>query len=426
MQYLLAVVEWGGFTRAAERLHLAQPGVNAQIRQPERELGRPLLDRSGRTVTTTAVGEAVLPHARAALAAVEGMRQTVDEFTGLVRGQVTIGLVSGAAAEEFDVAAVLAGFHEEHPGVETVLREDTSARMRTALRRGELDLALAGVTEADPPPGADLRIVVDVPLVAAVPVGDPLLVPADRSTLPLAAFTGRPLISLPRGTGSRGTLDNACRRAALRPHNAFEAAAPALLARLAAAGLGVAVLPDVPAEAAAAPGLRTLRLVPPDLRTGRPRLAVGRSHHPGGERPARAYAGGVPAGRGLSQVGGPPAAAAGTGHPARCGPLPDRPRTARCLPAYGARRRRHGTTGPARDRGGGGRRGRGRRAGTAAPASPAVPVPAPPSSAGAAAAVRDGRAGGGPPRMARYPVVRGARQKPGFMAGARVPGEMEH
>lgn len=61
LQYFLAVVEEANFTRAAARLHLAQPGVSAQIRQLERELGQPLLDRSGRTVTTTAVGEAVLP-----------------------------------------------------------------------------------------------------------------------------------------------------------------------------------------------------------------------------------------------------------------------------------------------------------------------------------------------------------------------------
>lgn len=58
------------FTRAAARLHLAQPGVSAQIRQLERELGQPLLDRSGRSVTPAEAGEAVLPYARAALAAV--------------------------------------------------------------------------------------------------------------------------------------------------------------------------------------------------------------------------------------------------------------------------------------------------------------------------------------------------------------------
>src|SRR4051794_28697342 len=107
LRYFVTVAEEANFTRAAARLHLAQPGVSAQVRQLEKELGHPLLDRSGRSVTLTEVGEAVLPYARAALSAVEGVRQTADEFTGLLRGQVTLGLVSGAAAaaHEFGLAA---------------------------------------------------------------------------------------------------------------------------------------------------------------------------------------------------------------------------------------------------------------------------------------------------------------------------------
>ncbi|MGK4579021.1 LysR family transcriptional regulator [Kitasatospora sp. HPMI-4] len=272
LQYFLTVVEEANFTRAAARLHLAQPGVSAQIRQLERELGLPLLDRSGRTVTTTAVGEAVLPFARAALAAVDGLRQTVDEFAGLVRGQVTIGLVSGAATDEFDVAALLADFHDDHPQVETALTEDTSERMLAALRRGELDLAVVGLTDEDPPPGVSLQVVIDTPLVAAMAPDDPLLTPVGRTGIPLAELAGRPLISLPRGTGLRGVLERACAQAGLRPRIAFEGASPTLLARLAARGLGVAVLPEVPPEAAAALGLRTLPVTAPRLR-GRIALA---------------------------------------------------------------------------------------------------------------------------------------------------------
>ncbi|MEW2265757.1 LysR family transcriptional regulator [Streptomyces sp. NPDC047853] len=272
LQYFLTVVEEANFTRAAARLHVAQPGVSAQIRQMERELGQPLLDRSGRRVTTTEVGEAVLPYARAALAAIEGMRQTVDEFTGLVRGHVTIGVVSGAVTDEYDLAALLADFHDEHPQVEISLTEDTSARMLTALRGGELDLAIVGVTGDDPPPGTSLQVVIDTPLVAAMTSKDPLLLPVGRTALPLAALADRPLISLPRGTGIRGALERACRQAGFQPRIAFEAAAPNLLTRFAARGLGVAVLPEIPSEAAAALGLRTLPLTSPRLR-GRIALA---------------------------------------------------------------------------------------------------------------------------------------------------------
>ncbi|MEU1850667.1 LysR family transcriptional regulator [Streptomyces sp. NPDC019990] len=270
--YFVTVVEEANFTRAAARLHVAQPGVSAQIRQLERDLGQPLLDRSGRRVTTTEAGEAVLPYARAALAAVEGMRQTVDEFTGLVRGHVRIGVVSGAATDEYDLPALLADFHDEYPQVEISLTEDTSVRMLTALRRGELDLALVGVTDEDPPPGTSLQVVIDTPLVAAMTPEDPLLLPAGRTTLPLAALADRPLISLPRGTGMRGVLERACRQAGFRPRIAFEVAAPGLLTRFAARGLGVAVLPEIPPDDATALGLRTLPLTSPHLR-GRIALA---------------------------------------------------------------------------------------------------------------------------------------------------------
>ncbi|MFD7065818.1 LysR family transcriptional regulator [Streptomyces sp. NPDC059913] len=273
LRYFVTVAEEANFTRAAARLHLAQPGVSAQVRQLERELGHPLFDRSGRSVTLTEVGEAVLPYARAALGAVEAVRQTADEFTGLLRGRVTLGLVSGAAgAAEFGLAAVLAGFHEDHPRVEITLTEDTSEHMLAALGRGELDIAVVGLADEEPPPGISVQLLVDEPLVAGVAPDDPALVPPDRTTIPLAELRDRPLISLPRGTGLRGVLDRACAQAAFRPRIAFEAAAPPFLAQLAARGLGVAVIPALSADAAAALGLRTLEITEPRLR-GRVALA---------------------------------------------------------------------------------------------------------------------------------------------------------
>ncbi|MFB7190136.1 LysR family transcriptional regulator [Streptomyces sp. NPDC056230] len=274
LRYFVTVVEEAGFTRAAVRLHLAQPGVSAQIRQLERELGQPLLDRSARSVTPTEVGEAVLPYARAALTAVEAIQQTVDEFTGLLRGHVHVGLVSGggAAAHEFDLASVLAGFHDDHPQVEIVLTEDTSQRMLAALNRGHLDIAVIGLTDEEPLPGISLQVVVDEPLVAAVPPDDPAIMHEERTSIPLGELRDRPLISLPRGTGVRGVLDRACAQAGFQPRIAFEAAAPLFLAELAARGLGVAVVPALRCDAASAFGLRTLEITEPRLR-GRIALA---------------------------------------------------------------------------------------------------------------------------------------------------------
>lgn len=256
LAYFVTVVEEGGFTRAAARLHLAQPGISAQIRRLERELGEELLDRTGRTVRPTDAGAAILPYARAALTAVDGVRQAVDELTGLVRGQVAIGTVTSHA---LDLPGLLAGFHADHPGVEITLTEDTSDRLVDALRAGRLDAAVIAYG-ATPPPGLGVRVLTEEPVVAAVAPHDDL---ARHTTIALTALRDRVLISLPPGTGIRTLLDDACATAGFTPRTAFEAGTPAVLADLAARGLGVAILPASVAEPH--PGLHSLTLTDPTL-----------------------------------------------------------------------------------------------------------------------------------------------------------------
>src|ERR1700754_345047 len=123
LEYLVAVAEEANFTRAAERIHVAQPAVSAQIGRLERELGQQLFDRSRRSVRLTAAGEAVLPYARAALAAVHDMHVAVEELTELVRGTVTIGTVT---SHNVDMPRLLAEFHTDHPNVEITLSTDSS------------------------------------------------------------------------------------------------------------------------------------------------------------------------------------------------------------------------------------------------------------------------------------------------------------
>ncbi|MFD6393505.1 LysR family transcriptional regulator [Nocardia sp. NPDC055029] len=279
LRYFVTVVDEGGFTRAAERLHLTQPGLSAQIRQLERELGQRLLDRGARTVTPTEVGTAVLEHARAALAAADRIGETVEEFTGLLRGHVRLGVISGAATEEFDVAGVLADFHHDHPRVGISLTEDTAERMLAALERGELDIALVGLTGAAPNPGIGLEVILETPLVAAVALGAPD--PAESAgTITLAALADRRLICLPTGTGLRGVFERSCAAAGFTPHIAFEAAAPPLLLRLAARGLGTAIVPALTPAEATAFGVRALAIVEPRIHG---RLAIAwRTDRPGG------------------------------------------------------------------------------------------------------------------------------------------------
>ena len=258
--YFVAVAEEASFTRAASRVHVAQPGVSAQVRRLESELGQQLLDRSGRSVRLTEVGSAVLPFARAALDAVANARLAVDDLAGLVRGQVTVGMVSGCALPV--LAELLAGFHDRHPGVAIALVEDNSDRLVERLRDGRLDLALIGWAEQTPA-DIDSVVLVDEELVAVVAPGHPLAdAGAGAGAITIRQLRDLPLVSLPRGTGVRAALDAACAAAGFTPRIVFEASALPMVVELAGRGLGLAV---VPASIPNGPGI--LRITDPQLRS---------------------------------------------------------------------------------------------------------------------------------------------------------------
>lgn len=186
----------------------------------------------------------------------------VDELTGLLSGQVNVGMLTSCSS--VDVPDLLADFHHAHPAVDIRLSEANSEDLLARLRTGQLDLALVGLATT-PTAGIRTHQVADEPLVTAVPHDDPL---AGRDTVTLAALCQRPLISLPPGTALRAALDQGCAEAGLVPHIVFEATAPTLLARLAARGLGVAILPRVFLD----DSLHTARILRPQLH-GRLELA---------------------------------------------------------------------------------------------------------------------------------------------------------
>jgi DNA-binding transcriptional LysR family regulator len=236
LEYFVAVAEEANFTRAAERVHISQSGVSAQIRQLEQDLGVTLIDRSGRTATLTTAGAAALEHARAVLASADAVRQAADQVTGLLRGRLVIGMVTACTvAALFDA---LASFHLAHPGVEITLIEDSSDELIERVRTGATDLALVGSAGA-PPDGLDALPIISERLVAAVPHGHPL---AKRQRAKLAEIGAYPIVSLPQGTGIRAVFDQACAAAGVRPNIALQASAPTAVADLATRGLGIAIL----------------------------------------------------------------------------------------------------------------------------------------------------------------------------------------
>jgi len=256
LSYFVAVAEEGQFTRAAARESVAQPAISAQIRRLERELGERLFHRDQRGVGLTAAGEALLPHARAALAAAARGRDTIASLRGVLHGRLRIG-VSGPGDRR--LAATLGEFHRAHPGIEITLGERHNEPLLEALAGGELDAAVIGLPDEPLPPQLRARVIAEDAVVLAVPREHPL---SRSRTIAIAALRGQPMITLTRGTGLRATLEGACRDAGFAPRIIAETSQLGHMVELVAAGLGVAVMPG---SALAGAELAVLRITRPRL-----------------------------------------------------------------------------------------------------------------------------------------------------------------
>ena len=237
LSYFVAVSEERQFTRAANRVSVAQPAVSAQIRRLEHELGAQLFHRDRRGVSLTPAGEALLPHARAALAAAERGRDTIASLRGLLHGRLRIG-VSGPVDRR--LAETLGEFHRAHPGVEIVLTNEHNEPLLGAVADGDIDAAVVGVGAQPLPRSVRVRVVAIEPLVLAVRRGDPL---GRRKTVALRDLREHPMITLTRGSGLRAVLENACRDAGFEPRITVETGELSSLVEVTAEGLGVAIVP---------------------------------------------------------------------------------------------------------------------------------------------------------------------------------------
>ena len=200
----VAVAEEGSFTRAADRLHVVQSAVSAGVRNLEKELGVMLFDRSTHSVKLTDAGRALLPEARATLAAAQAARDAVDEARGGLRGTVVLGTMQAQGMRAIDLTGVLATFRAEHPGVEVTIRHaGGSSEMAREVREGRLDLAFVSLA-GDGASGLELIPLTREPIMLAVAAEHPL---AKHADIELAAVRDETWVDLPPGWGIRMAVD---------------------------------------------------------------------------------------------------------------------------------------------------------------------------------------------------------------------------
>jgi len=235
LRAFVAVVDAGGFARAAVRLNLSQPALSRQIRALEDELDVRLFDRIRRRVQITAEGDDLLRRARGLLTDADSIGERARALKGGQAGVLRVGATPQAM--ETLLAGFLPRYRRGHPRVEVHLVEDGGLRLITRLERGDVHLALTASGDAR----FRRRLVAPLHVLAVLPKSHRL---GRGRVLEIAELADEPLLLPRRDFASREWFDTACQVAHLRPRILLESGAPATLVALAQAEYGIAIVPS--------------------------------------------------------------------------------------------------------------------------------------------------------------------------------------
>jgi DNA-binding transcriptional LysR family regulator len=253
MEYLVALADEQQFTRAAALCGVSQSGLSAAVRSLEDELGTTLFHRTTRRVEPTDAGLALLPHARAMLAASTAARDAVVRVTRQVTGTVRVGAEQCLAV--VDPPALLERFHERYPHVEIHFTQDGSHDLLAQLRADELDVAF--VATADHLGALERTPIASEPIVLLAPSDHPL---AARGRIDWPDLDGLDFVDFQRSWGVRPLNDAACESHGVRRRVRCTVNDIHTLLDLVHRGLGVALVPRQIGAKPQADGLAVLRL----------------------------------------------------------------------------------------------------------------------------------------------------------------------
>jgi DNA-binding transcriptional LysR family regulator len=239
LRYLVALADEAHFTRAAARMHIAQPALSQQIRRLEDEVGLALVDRSTRRVALTEAGTLLVDRARRILAEVDAAAAELADVAGVRTGHLIIGAMQSLGP--FDLSILLAAFHARHPGVELTVQEEVSDALLAMLRADAVDLAFVSLAERGDRDGLEAKQLLTEPLLVMLAPGHRL---AGRKRLRMADLAGERFIAFREGAGLRRILAAAAHEAGFEAQIAFETNEVERARAMAARGLGVTVVPE--------------------------------------------------------------------------------------------------------------------------------------------------------------------------------------
>lgn len=248
LRAFVAVAEAEHVTRAAERLHIAQPALSRQMRQLEAAVGAVLLARVGRGVRLTAAGRAFLEDARGVLAATAAAAARARRAERGTAGVLRVGFMEVASASGL-VPEAVRRFAAAHPDVSIELREMSSGAQIAALGNRELDVGFVCGMVAGQAGGLRAVTVLADPLVAVLPAQHPL---ARRRRLAPASLAGERLLMVRRQLGPvmRADVEALFARGGTPARQVQEVSQMQTVVQLAAAGVGIGIVPSSVAASA--------------------------------------------------------------------------------------------------------------------------------------------------------------------------------
>lgn len=242
LRYLLAVAEYGSFTRAAEALHVSQPTLSQQIKHLEESLGAQLLDRSGRTVRLTDTGEVYLRHARRALGELDAGTRAINDVQDLSRGSLRLGWTP---ITDYLACSLLVKFNSLYPGITLSTFEMPQDDIEAAVAEDRIDVGIvfSGPLLAEAPPGEiETKMLFKETLCLAIGNAHPRA--GQRERMSAQEFGQEPLVLLNADFALRHHIDRYCHEHGIAPRIAMETDSLSVIIEMIQVGPLATVLPN--------------------------------------------------------------------------------------------------------------------------------------------------------------------------------------
>ncbi|HEU5078847.1 MAG TPA: LysR substrate-binding domain-containing protein [Opitutaceae bacterium] len=241
LECFIAVAEELSFTRAAQRLHLAQPPLSRHVRELEAKVGARLFERTRRSVALTPAGGLFYAETHDVLRHLQRAGEVARRASIGETERLRLGFVSAVLSPE--LVETFRRFRQRFPSAQIELHDRPPAEQLRAITRGELDGGFVGLMPRDRPAAVQFVPWREEPLACFVPANHAL---ASHRKLDLAAAAGEPFVAV-AGAAAPAFADfvrGVCRSAGFRPRIVLESPRAQAVAVMVAAGSGIALLPQ--------------------------------------------------------------------------------------------------------------------------------------------------------------------------------------